>query len=63
MFLGVLSNDMTALGMKAAWRTLIQGAIIVLALIVFRYLQADRKPDRSGGAYASVKAALLNARR
>lgn len=63
LFLGVLSNDMTALGMKAAWQTLIQGAVIVLALIVFRYLQAEREPGRSGGAYASVKAALLSVRK
>jgi ribose transport system permease protein len=41
LFLGVLSNDMTALGMSAAWQTLIQGAIIVAALIIFRSLRAE----------------------
>ncbi len=39
LFLGVLSNDMTALGMSAGWRTMIQGAIIISALIVFGALQ------------------------
>ena len=63
LFLGVLSNDMTALGMKAAWRTLIQGAIIVLALIVFRSLQAEREPGRSRGAIAVVKEILLSVRK
>jgi len=62
LFLGVLSNDMTALGMKAAWRTLIQGAIIVLALIVFRSLQSERRRSRSGGAMSAVKQILLSAR-
>jgi ribose transport system permease protein len=61
LFLGVLSNDMTALGMNAAWRTLIQGAIIVLALIVFRSLQGERARGRSGSAIAAVKEMLLSA--
>jgi len=63
LFLGVLSNDMTAIGMKAAWRTLIQGAIIVLALIVFRSLQAERNRGRAGGPMAGAKERLLGARK
>lgn len=35
LFLGILSNDMTALGMSAGWRTLIEGSIIIAALFVF----------------------------
>lgn len=41
LFLGVLSNDMTAMGMSAGWRTLIEGGIIVAALLVFSKIQAD----------------------
>lgn len=40
LFLGVLSNDMTAMGMSAGWRTLIEGAIIVAALLVFSKIEA-----------------------
>lgn len=40
LFLGVLSNDMTAMGMSAGWRTLIEGGIIVMALLVFSKIQA-----------------------
>lgn len=39
LFLGVLSNDMTAIGMSAGWRTLVQGLIIVGALVLFRLLE------------------------
>ncbi|MGC1354511.1 MAG: ABC transporter permease [Xanthobacteraceae bacterium] len=47
LFLGVLSNDMTALGMSAAWQTLIKGAVIVIALIIFRALQGGREMTRA----------------
>lgn len=63
LFLGVLSNDMTALGMSAAWRTLIEGAIIVAALIVFRYVQTGGETGRVGAAYAAVKGAVLGAKK
>lgn len=39
LFLGILSNDMTALGMSAGWRTLIEGSIIIMALLVFSKIQ------------------------
>ena len=39
LFLGVLSNDMTAIGLSAGWRTLVQGGIIVGALVLFRLLE------------------------
>lgn len=41
LFLGVLSNDMTALGLSAGWRTLVQGAIILGALGLFRLLESN----------------------
>lgn len=40
LFLGVLSNDMTALGLSAGWRTFVQGTIIVGALVLFRLLES-----------------------
>jgi ribose transport system permease protein len=63
LFLGVLSNDMTAFGMSAGWRTLIQGAIIIGALLLFGALQRGRagiftrsvKQVKGGSAVSRVK--------
>ncbi|HET7315041.1 ABC transporter permease [Salinisphaera sp.] len=39
LFLGVLSNDMTAIGLSAGWRTLVEGGIIVGALALFKVFE------------------------
>lgn len=37
LFLGVVSNDITALGMGAGWRTFVEGAVIIGALMLFAF--------------------------
>lgn len=44
LFLSVLSNDMTAIGLSAGWRTLVEGVIIVGALVLFRLLENKEGP-------------------